>query len=176
MMELTPVSGTHVFTPIQWNAECVKLPYPNFYLDGNRIAPCTKGLTGYDEIRLVFKGPLVFEECWNRMIGLWKRKNEARREHSQMIADMKEVPLKFEEFGSMPYFKRVSEQYRARRFQMNKLKTITRDCEEEAEANRRQAIAEQEAIEQTFREAGNATRRITAEALSQLDDNPKKRS
>eukprot|EP00971_Amphidinium_carterae_P221967 4406615-Amphidinium_carterae.1 len=33
MMELTPASGTHVFTPIQWNAECVKPPYPNFYLD-----------------------------------------------------------------------------------------------------------------------------------------------
>eukprot|EP00971_Amphidinium_carterae_P091224 1805857-Amphidinium_carterae.3 len=37
MMELTPASGSHVFTPIQWNAECVKPPY-------NRIAPCTKGL------------------------------------------------------------------------------------------------------------------------------------
>eukprot|EP00971_Amphidinium_carterae_P198392 3937442-Amphidinium_carterae.2 len=94
-----------------------------------------------------------------------------------MIADMKGVPLEFGEFHSMPYNKRVPEQYRARRFQMNKLKTITRNCEEEAEANRRRAIAEQEALEQTVREAGNATRHITAEALSQLeDDNPKKRS
>eukprot|EP00971_Amphidinium_carterae_P038130 749481-Amphidinium_carterae.1 len=42
MMELTPASGTHVFTPIQWNAECVKPPYSNFYLDGNRMVPCTK--------------------------------------------------------------------------------------------------------------------------------------
>eukprot|EP00971_Amphidinium_carterae_P184589 3664839-Amphidinium_carterae.1 len=64
----------------------------------------------------------------------------------------------------MPYYKRVPEKYRARRFQMNKLRIITRDCEEEAEANRLRAIAEQEAIEQTV-------------ALSQLeDDNPKKRS
>eukprot|EP00971_Amphidinium_carterae_P270608 5369517-Amphidinium_carterae.1 len=125
MMELTPASGTHVFTPIQWNAECVKPPYPNFYLDGNRITPCTQGLTGYDGMRLAYKGPLVFEEYWNRMIGLWKRKNEARREHAQMIADMKGVPLEFEEFGSMPYYKRVPESYRARRFQMNKLKIIT---------------------------------------------------
>eukprot|EP00971_Amphidinium_carterae_P168697 3342361-Amphidinium_carterae.1 len=59
---------------------------------------------------------------------------------------------------------------------MNKLKIITCNCKEEAEANRRRAIAEQEAVEQTVREAGNATRHITAEALSQLDDNPKKRS
>eukprot|EP00971_Amphidinium_carterae_P158091 3133677-Amphidinium_carterae.1 len=74
-----------------------------------------------------------------------------------MIADMKGVLLEFEEFGSMPYYKRVPESYRARRFQMNKLKIIARDCEEEAEANRRRAIAEQEAIDQTIREAGNAT-------------------
>eukprot|EP00971_Amphidinium_carterae_P046377 912985-Amphidinium_carterae.1 len=59
---------------------------------------------------------------------------------------------------------------------MNKLRIISCDCEEEAESNRRRAIAEQEAIEQTAREAGNATRHITAEALRQLDDNPKKRS
>eukprot|EP00971_Amphidinium_carterae_P204503 4058175-Amphidinium_carterae.1 len=56
MMELTPAS------------DCVKPPYPNFYLDGNRIVPCTQGLTGYDGMRLVYKGPLVFEEYWNRMI------------------------------------------------------------------------------------------------------------
>eukprot|EP00971_Amphidinium_carterae_P138694 2748544-Amphidinium_carterae.1 len=68
MMELTPASGTHVFTPIQWNAECVTPPYPDFYLDGNRIVPHTKGLTGYEGIRLSYKGPLVFEEYWNRMI------------------------------------------------------------------------------------------------------------
>eukprot|EP00971_Amphidinium_carterae_P084128 1665352-Amphidinium_carterae.1 len=77
MMELTPVSGTHIFTPIQWNADCVKPPHPNFYLDGNRIVPCTKGLTGCDGKPLDYKGPLVLKEYWNRMIGLWKRKNEA---------------------------------------------------------------------------------------------------
>eukprot|EP00971_Amphidinium_carterae_P074005 1463019-Amphidinium_carterae.1 len=59
---------------------------------------------------------------------------------------------------------------------MNKLKIITRDCEEEAEANRRRAIAEQEEIDKAIREAGNATRHITAEALNQLDDSPKKRA
>eukprot|EP00971_Amphidinium_carterae_P231915 4602536-Amphidinium_carterae.1 len=60
---------------------------------------------------------------------------------------------------------------------MNKLRIITRDCEKEAEANRLRAIAEQDTIEQTVPEVGNATRHITAEAFSQLeDDNPKKRS
>eukprot|EP00971_Amphidinium_carterae_P104972 2078711-Amphidinium_carterae.2 len=103
MMELTPASGTHVFVPIQWNAECFTPPYENFYLDGHRIVPCTQGLTGYDGLPLAYTGPLVFEEYWNRMIGLWKRKNEARREHARMIADMKGVPLEFGDFGEMPY-------------------------------------------------------------------------
>eukprot|EP00971_Amphidinium_carterae_P196460 3898646-Amphidinium_carterae.1 len=66
-----------------------------------------------------------------------------------MIADMKGLSLEFGEFKSMPYYKRVPEKYRARRFQMNKLRIITRSCEEEAEPNRLRAIAEQEAIEQT---------------------------
>eukprot|EP00971_Amphidinium_carterae_P283772 5633860-Amphidinium_carterae.1 len=175
MMELTPASGTHVFTPIQWNAECVKPPYENFYLDGNRIVPCTRDLTGYDSIRLSYKGPFVFKEYWNRMIGLWKRKNEARREHAQMIADMKGLPLEFEEFKSMPYYKMVPESHRARRFQMNKLKIISRERDEEVEANRRRVAIEQAEIEQAVRNA-NATRHITAEVLSLLDDNPKKRA
>eukprot|EP00971_Amphidinium_carterae_P253370 5030523-Amphidinium_carterae.1 len=60
---------------------------------------------------------------------------------------------------------------------MNKLRIITCDCEEEAEANLLRAIAEQKAIERTVLEAGNATCHITVEALSQLeDDNSKKRS
>eukprot|EP00971_Amphidinium_carterae_P187316 3717788-Amphidinium_carterae.1 len=62
---------------------------------------------------------------------------------------MKGLPLEFGEFHSMPYYKRVSEKYRARSFQMNKLRIITCDCKEEAKANRLRAIAEQEAIEQT---------------------------
>eukprot|EP00971_Amphidinium_carterae_P121818 2412431-Amphidinium_carterae.1 len=41
------------------------------------------------------------------MIGLWKRKNESRREQAKMIADMKGVPLVFGEFGDMPYYKKV---------------------------------------------------------------------
>eukprot|EP00971_Amphidinium_carterae_P257682 5115092-Amphidinium_carterae.1 len=40
-----------------------------------------------------FKGPLVEEEYYNRMIGLWKRKNESCREQAKMIAEMKGVPL-----------------------------------------------------------------------------------
>eukprot|EP00971_Amphidinium_carterae_P322168 6403862-Amphidinium_carterae.1 len=53
---------------------------------------------------------------------------------------------------------------------------MTRDCEEEAEANHRRAIAEQEEIDKAIREAGNATRHITADALTQLDDGRKKRA
>eukprot|EP00971_Amphidinium_carterae_P103090 2040627-Amphidinium_carterae.1 len=66
---------------------------------------------------------------------------------------MKGIPLEFGEFESMPYYKQVPESFRARRFQMNKLKLITCDCEEEAEANRLRAIAEQDAIEKAVREA-----------------------
>eukprot|EP00971_Amphidinium_carterae_P109115 2160608-Amphidinium_carterae.1 len=77
---------------------------------------------------------------------------------------MKGIPLEFGEFGDMPYYKRVPESHRTRRFQMNKLKIMTKDCEEEAEANRRRAIAEQEEIDKVIREAGNATRHITADA------------
>eukprot|EP00971_Amphidinium_carterae_P170153 3371262-Amphidinium_carterae.1 len=39
MMELKPASGTHVYIPIPWNADCVTPPYLNFYLDGHRIVP-----------------------------------------------------------------------------------------------------------------------------------------
>eukprot|EP00971_Amphidinium_carterae_P238897 4742240-Amphidinium_carterae.3 len=176
MMKLTPALGTHVFIPIQWNADCVTPPYPNFYLDGHRIVPCTQGLTGYDGLSLSYTGPMVFEEYWNRMIGLWKRKNEARREHAKMIADMKGVPLEFEEFGEMPYCKRVPEFHRVRRFQLGKLKIMTRDCEEEQAANRRRAAAEQEAIEQALLEHGNASRHITADALRQLQDDTSERA
>eukprot|EP00971_Amphidinium_carterae_P047869 942817-Amphidinium_carterae.2 len=116
-----------------------------------------------------YKGPMVFDEYWNRMIGLWKRKNEARREHARMIADMKGVPLEFGAFGEMPYYKRVPESHRVRRFQLGKLKIMSRDCEEEQEANRRRAVAEQEAIEQALLDADNASRHITAAALSQLE-------
>eukprot|EP00971_Amphidinium_carterae_P147371 2920344-Amphidinium_carterae.1 len=108
MSELRPASGTHVFIPIPWNAECVTPPYANFYLDGHRVPPCNKGLTGYEFFALDYTGPMVFEEYWNRMIGLWKRRNEARREHAKMIAEMKGVPLEFGEFGDMPFYKRYS--------------------------------------------------------------------
>eukprot|EP00971_Amphidinium_carterae_P339095 6476710-Amphidinium_carterae.1 len=58
---------------------------------------------------------------------------------------------------------------------MNKLKIISRERDEEVEANRRRVAIEQAEIEQAVRDA-NATRHITAEALSHLDDNPKKRA
>eukprot|EP00971_Amphidinium_carterae_P138409 2742684-Amphidinium_carterae.1 len=90
MSDLVPPSKDHVFIPIPWNAECVKPPYEDFYLDGRRIPPFNKGFTGYEGLPLNFKGrPLVEEEYYNRMIGLWKRKNEARREQAKMIAEMK---------------------------------------------------------------------------------------
>eukprot|EP00971_Amphidinium_carterae_P104971 2078711-Amphidinium_carterae.1 len=47
---------------------------------------------------------------------------------------------------------------------------MTRDHEEEVEANRRRAKAEQEAIDQAVLDAGNSSRNITAAALSQLED------
>eukprot|EP00971_Amphidinium_carterae_P135560 2685913-Amphidinium_carterae.1 len=56
-----------------------------------------------------YKGPMVEEEYWNRMIGLWKRRNESRRrEQAQMRADMMGVPFEFGEFGDVvPYYKKV---------------------------------------------------------------------
>eukprot|EP00971_Amphidinium_carterae_P170739 3383810-Amphidinium_carterae.1 len=88
---------------------------------------------------------------------------------------MKGVPLEFGEFGEMPYYKRVPESHRVRRFQLGKLKIMTRDCEEEQEASRRRAVDEQEAIEQALLEHGNASRHITADALRQLQDDTPKR-
>eukprot|EP00971_Amphidinium_carterae_P199444 3958193-Amphidinium_carterae.1 len=174
MKELKPASGTHVYNPIPWTAECVMPPYPNFYLDGHRMPPCSKGFTGYEFLPLDYTGPMVEEEYWNRMIGLWKLENETRREHAKMIADMMGVPLEFGEFGEMPYYKRVPEPYRVRRFQLDKLKILTKERDEEVEANRRRAAAEQAAIEQSLRDAEHATRHITAVALSHLDDGTQK--
>eukprot|EP00971_Amphidinium_carterae_P098507 1948076-Amphidinium_carterae.1 len=47
-----------------------------------------KGFTGYEGLSMDYKGSMVEEEYWNRMIGLWKRKNESRREQAQMRAEM----------------------------------------------------------------------------------------
>eukprot|EP00971_Amphidinium_carterae_P014831 292745-Amphidinium_carterae.1 len=66
------------------------------------MPPCNQGLTGYEFLRMDYKGPLVEEEYWNRMIGLWKRRNTTRRKQAQMIADMKGVPIEFGEFGEIP--------------------------------------------------------------------------
>eukprot|EP00971_Amphidinium_carterae_P087798 1737241-Amphidinium_carterae.1 len=94
-----------------------------------------------------YKGPLVEEEYWNRMIGLWKRRNTTRREQAQMIADMKGVPIEFGAFGEIPYYKRVPEYYRVRRFQLDKLKIMMRDRDEEMEAIRKRAADEEDAIQ-----------------------------
>eukprot|EP00971_Amphidinium_carterae_P351880 6492318-Amphidinium_carterae.3 len=56
-----------------------------------------------------YKGPMVEEEYWNGVIGLWKRRNETRRQQAQMRADMMGVPLEFGEFGDVPYYKKVPE-------------------------------------------------------------------
>eukprot|EP00971_Amphidinium_carterae_P179075 3551852-Amphidinium_carterae.1 len=51
MSELAQPSGSHVYIPIPWDAECVKPPYEDFYLDGCRIPPFRTGLTGYEGLR-----------------------------------------------------------------------------------------------------------------------------
>eukprot|EP00971_Amphidinium_carterae_P189039 3752752-Amphidinium_carterae.1 len=87
-----------------------------------------------------------------------------------MIAEMKGVPLEFGEFGEMPCYKKVPEEYRVRRFQLGKLKLMMRDIVEEKAEIRRLAAEEDEAIKNTLREAEHASRNITAEALSHLGD------
>eukprot|EP00971_Amphidinium_carterae_P152256 3017731-Amphidinium_carterae.1 len=165
MSDLVPPSNDHVYIPIPWNANCVKPPYEDFYLDGCRIAPSRAGLTGYEGLPLSYKGPMVEEEYWNRMLGLWRRKNEFRREQAKMIAQLKDVPLEFGNFGVMPYYKKVPETHRVRRFQLGKLKLMLKDLEEEKEL-----------VTETLREAEIASGQVTADALSQLGDdteNPK---
>eukprot|EP00971_Amphidinium_carterae_P156999 3112060-Amphidinium_carterae.1 len=61
MSELAQPSGSHVYIPIPWDAECVKPPYEDFYLDGCRIPPFRTGLTGYEGLPLSYKGPMVEE-------------------------------------------------------------------------------------------------------------------
>eukprot|EP00971_Amphidinium_carterae_P067030 1327054-Amphidinium_carterae.2 len=110
------------------------------------MPPCNQGLTGYEFLPIDYKGPMVEEEYWNRMIGLWKRRNTTCREQVQMIADMKGVPIEFGEFGEIPYYKKVPEYYRVRRFQLDKLKIMMRDRDEEMEAIRKRAADEEDAI------------------------------
>eukprot|EP00971_Amphidinium_carterae_P244077 4846504-Amphidinium_carterae.2 len=174
MSDLVPPSNDHVFTPIQWNADCVKPPYEDFYLDGCRISPFRTGLTGYEGLPLSYKGPMVEEEYWNRMIALWKAKREFRREQAQMKAQMKGVPLEFGDFGVMPYYKKVPQTHRVRRFQLGKLKLMLKDIEEEKAAIRQCADEEADAVADSLRDAEHTSRDLTATALSQLgDETPK---
>eukprot|EP00971_Amphidinium_carterae_P351879 6492318-Amphidinium_carterae.2 len=54
---------------------------------------------------------------------------------------------------------------------------MMKDSDEEIEASRRRAATEQDAIEETLRQAEHASRQITATALSQLgDDTPQRAS
>eukprot|EP00971_Amphidinium_carterae_P191577 3801646-Amphidinium_carterae.1 len=119
MSDLAPPSGSHIYIPIPWDAECVKPPYEDFYLDGCRISPFRTGLTGYEGLPLNHKGPMVEEEYWNRMIALWRTRNDFRREQAKMIAQLKDIPLEFGDFGTMPYYKKVPQTHRVRRFLMN---------------------------------------------------------
>eukprot|EP00971_Amphidinium_carterae_P132948 2632698-Amphidinium_carterae.2 len=96
---------------------------------------------------------MVEEEYWNHMVGLWRRKNESRREQAKMIAQLKDVPLEFGDFGVMPYNKKVPETHRVRRFQLRNLKLMLRDIEEEKEVIRQRAEAEADAVAETLREA-----------------------
>eukprot|EP00971_Amphidinium_carterae_P196392 3896775-Amphidinium_carterae.1 len=67
-----------------------------------------------------------------------------------MIAEMNGVPLEFGEFGEMPCYKKVPEEYRVRRFQLGKWKLMMKDIEEEKAAIRRQAAEEADAIADTL--------------------------
>eukprot|EP00971_Amphidinium_carterae_P152194 3016718-Amphidinium_carterae.1 len=134
MSEQTPPSGSHVYIPIPWIAECVQPPYEDFYLDGCRIPPYGTGLTGYETLPLSYKGPMVEEEYWNRMIALWRSKNDLRREKARMVAQLKGIPIEYGEFGDMPLYRKVPVTHRARRFQLGKLAIILKELKEEEEA------------------------------------------
>eukprot|EP00971_Amphidinium_carterae_P155645 3086364-Amphidinium_carterae.1 len=61
---------------------------------------------------------MVEEEYWNRMICLWRFKNDLRREQAKMVAKLKETPMEFGEFGEMPMYLKVPVAYRVRRFEL----------------------------------------------------------
>eukprot|EP00971_Amphidinium_carterae_P218524 4337540-Amphidinium_carterae.1 len=92
---------------------------------------------------------MVEEEHWNRMIALWRLKNDHRREQAKMIAQMKGVPLEYGEFGTMPYYKKVPATHRARRFQLGKLAVMMKDIKDEEDAALRRAEAEVNAVEES---------------------------
>eukprot|EP00971_Amphidinium_carterae_P300265 5965714-Amphidinium_carterae.1 len=91
-----------------------------------------------------------------------------------MIAQMKDVPLEFGDFGVMPCYKKVPQTHRVRRFQLGKLKLMLKDIEEEKTKIRQRADDEADAVAESLRETQEASRNLTADALSQLgDDTPK---
>eukprot|EP00971_Amphidinium_carterae_P082372 1628600-Amphidinium_carterae.1 len=91
-----------------------------------------------------------------------------------MIAQMKDVPLEFGDFGVMPYYKKVPQTHRVRRFQLGKLKLMLKDIEEKNTAIRQRAEDEADAVAKSLRDAEHASRNLTADALSLLeDDTPK---
>eukprot|EP00971_Amphidinium_carterae_P188526 3742143-Amphidinium_carterae.1 len=134
MSDQTPPSDDHVFTPILWISDYVQPPYEDFYLDGCRIPPYGTGLTGYETLPLSYKGPMVEEEYWNRMIALWRSKNDLRREKARMIAQLKGVSLEYGEFGDVPMYRKVPVTHRVRRFQLGKLAIILKELKEAEEA------------------------------------------
>eukprot|EP00971_Amphidinium_carterae_P254192 5046168-Amphidinium_carterae.1 len=88
---------------------------------------------------------MVEEEYWNRMIGLWRFKNDLRREQARMVAQLKGIPLEYGEFGDMPLYKKVPVTHRVRRFQLGKLAIILKELQEEEETALRSKEAEAEA-------------------------------
>eukprot|EP00971_Amphidinium_carterae_P082405 1629100-Amphidinium_carterae.1 len=116
MSDHTPPSGSHVYISIPWIADYVKPPYEDFYLDGCRILPYGTGLTGFEGLSLSYKASMVKEEYWNRMIALWRFKNDLRRKQAKVIAQLKDVSLEYGKFGEMPMYLKVPVLHRVRRF------------------------------------------------------------
>eukprot|EP00971_Amphidinium_carterae_P234691 4657150-Amphidinium_carterae.1 len=88
---------------------------------------------------------MVEEEYWNRMIALWRLKNDMRREQAKMVAQLKGIPLKYGEFGAMPFYKKVPVTHRVRRFQLGKLAIMLKDFKDEEDAALRSTEAASEA-------------------------------
>eukprot|EP00971_Amphidinium_carterae_P112259 2223684-Amphidinium_carterae.2 len=109
------------------------------------------------------------------MIGVWKRRNEQCREQAQMRASMMGLPLELGEMPDIPSYKSVPEHLRVRRFQLGKLTLMMKDRDEEMAAIRKRTIAEEQDIQAQVEVVDNATRLLTADALSTLPNESLKR-
>eukprot|EP00971_Amphidinium_carterae_P136482 2704231-Amphidinium_carterae.1 len=111
---------------------------------------------------------MVEEEYWNRMIALWRLKNDMRREQAKMVAQLKGIPLEYGEFGTMPYYKKVPITHRVRRFQLGKLAIMLKDIKDEENAALRRAEAAVDSVEASLLTAQNAPDLNPATSHSQL--------